>query len=157
MRDAEAVARYDVHVVAVEQLARGVGHRVHDDVEPVPVVVEVREDRFDLLVGCDVAGQHDVGLGLRGVFLHALFELVVLVGVGELGALPMHGLGDAPGDGPVARHAHDQRAFSCQESHAVTPFVLVLVVMFRVSRRRILHPDELSRYSSGISGRREGG
>ena len=92
-----------------------------DDVETVPVVVQVGEYGFDLLVGTDIAGQEDVGLGLGRELSHPFLELVVLVGVGDLGAFPVHGLGDAPGDGTIAGDADDQCPFSCQESHVSSP------------------------------------
>src|SRR5690606_31531770 len=56
----------------------------------------------------------------RGI-LDARLELVVLVGQGELGALPVHCLGDAVGDRALAGDAGDERALALQESHGVVP------------------------------------
>jgi len=49
--------------------------------------------------------------------LDARLELLTLVGEGQLGALAMHRLGDAGGDGAFAGNAGDQYLLAAQESH----------------------------------------
>ena len=52
---------------------------------------------------------------LLGNFFHPRFEFFGLVGEGQFGALRVHGLGDAPGNGAGAGDTHDQGAFTGQE------------------------------------------
>ena len=47
---------------------------------------------------------------------HALLEQIALIGEGQFGAGLVQRLGDAPGDGAVVGHAHDQAAFAFHES-----------------------------------------
>ena len=51
--------------------------------------------------------------------LDALFHLVVDVGEGELGALAMHRLRDAPGDRAISGDAYDEGALAGEKSHVV--------------------------------------
>ncbi len=46
---------------------------------------------------------------------HALAERLALIGEGELGALRVHRLGDAPGDGMVVGDPHDEAALARQQ------------------------------------------
>jgi hypothetical protein len=53
---------------------------------------------------------------------HALAQRLALVGEGEFGAVRGERAGDAPGDGMVVGHAHDQAATALHQSgHAGTP------------------------------------
>ncbi len=117
VRDREILARQSVEEFARERLARREADRVHEDVETIPVLAEIGEQRFDLRVARDVAGQHDIRAESLGGFVDARLELVVDVGERELRAFAMHRVGDAPGDRAVADDARDQCALAVQKSH----------------------------------------
>ena len=117
MSDAESLAARVRGEAALDGFARGEGDRVDDDVELPPFALEQVESGVDLLVDGDVQRHRQFraeGLGER---LDALLHLVVGVGEGELGAFAMHGLGDAPGDRTICRHAHDEGALAGKKSH----------------------------------------
>jgi phage tail tape-measure protein len=57
MRDAEGVARDAVEKVAFDGFAGGVGDRMHQAFEAVPVLAEVGEQLLDLGVLGDVTGK----------------------------------------------------------------------------------------------------
>ncbi len=70
----------------------------------------------DLLIARDIQRQGERAQGLRQ--RHDPFlELVVGVGEGEGGAFALHGLGDAPGDGPVRGNADDEGALAREKTH----------------------------------------
>ena len=102
---------------AGERLARRERHRVHDDVELAPLALQQVERGIDLRVDRDVERHRQ--LRAQGVRerLDALLHLVVHVGEGELRALAMHRLGDAPGDRAVGRDADDEGALASEKSH----------------------------------------
>jgi hypothetical protein len=121
VRDAETVARHGVDEGALQFLARREGYRMHHDVDAVPALTQRRKRGRDLRVLGHVHRQRDVAAALGGEFLDPLAQLVILVGEGEFGALPVHGLGDAGGDRAVARNTHHKCAFSSQKSHRAPP------------------------------------
>ena len=61
-------------------------------------------------------GEHDVRAHRGRQRLHPLAERLALVGEGELGAVLVRALGDAPGDGLVVRDPHDQAALAAHQS-----------------------------------------
>ena len=101
---------------------------MHDNVQPVPVFAQAGKHGLDLLVTGDIAGKHDPGIDLAGEFLDPLFELIILIAESQFSALPVHGFGDTPGDGAIARNADNQRTFACQKTH-----VLFLPLVFTVT------------------------
>ena len=74
------------------------------------LAAELREDRIDGREILDVAGDDESAADLLGKRLDPPPEGFALVGEGELGAMTMERLGDAPGDRVIVRHAHDQAA-----------------------------------------------
>ncbi len=74
---------------------------MHQAVEAVPVLAELGEQRVDLLVAADVAGEHQLGAEFLGEFGDAILDALVLVGEGELGAFALARAGDAVGDRTV--------------------------------------------------------
>ena len=91
-----------------------------DDVQAVPLLAERLESTGDFIITADVTGNTESGIAFGGHLFDPAGEFLVLVGKGEDGPLPVHGLCDAPGDGAVAGEADDQRAFAVQESHSVS-------------------------------------
>ena len=71
----------------------------------------------------DVAMADDQAADFLRQRLDPLFQRVALIGEGELGALRVAGLGDAPGDRAVVGDPHDQAALAAHETrgfrHAV--------------------------------------
>ncbi len=111
MRHAEPLAGGGLDEAAGEGLARRKRHGMHQDVEGLPVGLQMREPLGNLLIGCHV---HDEGQ-LRPQLLgerHDAVRHALDMREGEFGALAVHGLRDAPGDGPVGGKANDQRAFA---------------------------------------------
>src|SRR5690606_21945146 len=97
---------------------RRVGDRVHQDVEAIrPVPGERIEQRGDLGVVGHVERIRRAAAEPGGDILHARLQFFVLVAEGELGALPMHRLGDAVGDRALAGDAGDECALALQETH----------------------------------------
>ncbi len=90
---------------------------MHQDVEAVPVVVQVFEHLLDLAVVLHVTGHQDVGVEVRNQFLDSIAKALVLVSEGEFRTLAMHGCGDAIGNGAVAGNADDQCALALQKTH----------------------------------------
>ena len=84
---------------------------------------QFREDIFDLSVAADVAGQGDIRVALLGEAFDTLFEFLALVGKGQVRALCVHRLGNAPRNRPIAGNAHDEYAFVLQKTHNGAPFV----------------------------------
>ena len=97
-----------VDVAAVELVLVGEGDGVHEEVELAPGASQLGEDRVHRGRVGDVAGHDELGAELGGERPHALFQRLSLVGERDLGALRRGGLGDAPGDRAVVRHAHDE-------------------------------------------------
>ena len=64
----------------------------------------------------DVAIDQGGGLQRFDQRHHALAEQIALIGKGQLRACFMQRLGDAPGDGMLVGHAHDQAAFALHEA-----------------------------------------
>ena len=106
-------------IAALDRLARREADRVHEDVEPVPVLAQLGEAGIDLRVFGDVQRDHDVRAVFRGGVLDARLQLVALVGEGEFRTLAAHGLGDAVGDRALAGDAGDECTLALQESHGV--------------------------------------
>src|SRR5690606_5812819 len=106
-----------VEKLALDRLARRVGDRVDQDVEPVPALAELLEAGGDLVVAGHVEGQHDIAAKRGGGLLDTRAQLVIEVGECHLGTLAVHGLGDAAGDRAVAGDAGDECALALQETH----------------------------------------
>ena len=68
MGDAETFAGDAFEVVTGQLVSRRKGHRMHKDIQPVPVLAQFREQVLDLLVTADIAGQHDVRVAFAGHF-----------------------------------------------------------------------------------------
>ncbi len=114
----ECIAAGGLDEAAGQRLARGEGDRMDQDVEPVPGLAQPREGGVDLGVDADVH-RHDQRRAERGRELdYAILDAVVLVGEGELRALPLHGLRYAPGDRTIGGQAHHQGLSSRQKPHA---------------------------------------
>ena len=64
----------------------------------------------------DVAVADHAPADLLGERPNPLLQGVALIGEGEVGALRMAGLGDAPGDRPVVGNPHDQAALSAHQT-----------------------------------------
>ena len=121
MRDAEGLARGVGGEAALDRLARREGHGMHENVEMAPVALHARGGGVDLGVDGDVERHQQLRADRGGERLDALAEAVIGVAEGELRALRVHGLGDAPGDRAVGRHANDQGALAREHPHAAIP------------------------------------
>ena len=102
---------------------------MHDDIQAVPIVVQLLEDPDDLLVTADVAGKRNLGFAFARQFFHPAAQLLVLVGKGEICAFALHGRGNTPGNRAVARQADDECALALQKSHDVSssPFAVGII------------------------------
>ena len=119
MGDAKALARHAVEEIAFDGVVGRKGNRMHQAVEAVPALCQLREYRLDLGILGNVTGVDGGRPELVGVLRHALLEAFVLVGEGEFGAFAVAGLGNAVGDRPVGDQAGDQDAFASEKSHRV--------------------------------------
>jgi hypothetical protein len=64
--DAEGLARDAIEEVSLDGFARGEGDRVHQSVEPVPALAQFGEQRVDLRVFGDVAGEDQLAAEFLG-------------------------------------------------------------------------------------------
>ena len=112
MGDAETFAADRLQVVAFQFGARREGHGVDDDIQVVPVVVQVVEYGIDFLIVGDIAGYGNFRPAFAGHLFDPVAQLVILVGESQFGTFALHGLGDAPGDGTVAGESDDECAFA---------------------------------------------
>ena len=118
---ADEVFARRIRVTALEFFLVGIGDRVDQEIHRAPVgfdLVKHGVDRGDVL---DVAWHQKRRSGLLGERLHALEQRVALIGEGELGAMRVQRLGDAPGDRVVVGDPHDQPAFSFHQPRHFTP------------------------------------
>jgi hypothetical protein len=136
VRDREVLAGEVVQVLALQRFARRETHRVHEDVETVPVPAQFGEQSVDLCVLGDVARQHDVRAEGVGRLVDAILQPLVLISEGELSAFAMHCVGNAPGDRALAGDADDQGTLAVQESHASSK---------RLMARLMAQPGDFSR------------
>ncbi len=104
-----------VDVAAVQLGLVGEGDGVHQEIELAPLAAELCKHRIDGGGVADVTGQHQLRSQLTRQRLDALLERIALIGEGESRALRRRGLGDAPGDGAVVGHSHDQAALALHE------------------------------------------
>ena len=76
----------------------------------------LREHRVDGRRLRDVTVADDLRIEVPGEGLDPLLQSVALIGEGEVGALTVGGLGDAPGDRPVVGDPHDQAALARKDA-----------------------------------------
>jgi hypothetical protein len=95
---------------------------VHEDVQAIPALAQFCEDRINLIVVADIAGKTQVRVLPEpvGELDDPALELVVLLCKSNFGALARERLGDACGDGTIARDAHNECAFAGHEAHVVS-------------------------------------
>src|SRR5690606_4104229 len=101
--------------VAVQLVARGKAHRVHDTVDTIgPFLAQLGEHLLDLGIIGHVTGEAHVRTGtpVAGETFDAALELVVLVGEGQLSTFAVHGRGNTRRDGQFAGNTNDEYAFS---------------------------------------------
>src|SRR5882762_2166098 len=91
VRGAECLPRQAFEEIARDRLARREGDRVHQTIERVPPLPQLGEERGDLGVARDVAGEHQSASELSGHLHDAVLEALVLVGERELRALAPDG------------------------------------------------------------------
>src|SRR6185369_5847554 len=116
VRDAEALAGDRFVEVAGERLARSERDRMHHAVEAIPALPQRGEDRVDLRVVGDVAGQQDVAREFGEQLRDALAHGLALVGKGEFRAFAMHRARNAVGDRTGAEQPRDEDLLSGEES-----------------------------------------
>ena len=98
-----------------------------DEIHAVPHLAQCGKGGIDGGGIADIAIDHRRRLQRFDQWHHPLAEQVALVGKGQFGARIVQGLGDAPGDGVLVGHAHDQAAFALHEAwkcHAGVPVIL---------------------------------
>src|SRR6202049_864498 len=117
MRYAEALGGRGLQERPGESLARRVRYRVHEDIELTPFAPEQLEGDIALGIDRDVERHGEARSKRMRERLDALFHLVVDVGEGELGSLPVHRLRDAPRNGAFGRNPDDEGAFAGEKSH----------------------------------------
>src|SRR5262249_57925993 len=93
----------------------------HHAVEAVPGLREPGEERVDLRVVRDVAGEHKLAAELARHLGDALLEAVVLVRERKLGALAPRCLGDPVRDRAVGEQAGDENALAGEKGHVISP------------------------------------
>jgi hypothetical protein len=89
---------------------------MHQDVEMIPARFQRGETAGDVLVQPDIHGERDVRAQFPGE-RHDAVGHALDVRERQFRALAVHGLGDAPGDGPIRGQPDDQRALAGQKSH----------------------------------------
>ena len=109
---AETITSNIVEVVTFEFITRGKGNRVNNDIQRVPVVIQLGEDIFDLLITADITGNNDVGVELGCHLGNPILQLVILEGKGEFSPFAVHGLRDTPGDRSVTGETNNKRTFT---------------------------------------------
>ena len=106
---------------ATQILHRREGDRVHEDVEPIPAAVDLRDERGDVL-GLGRVAQQDRHLVMVRQRLDepgdVVLETVVEIGEREPRALALEARRDPPGDAPLIPNANDERALSLEQPHA---------------------------------------
>ncbi len=107
----ETLSGHGIDVFALELLPGREADRVHDGIESIPVCGQIPEGGLDLGVARHLQRQHDLRSAFGGQVLDAGFELLGLVGQGDVGPLAVHGLGDAIGDGAITGDAGDEDPF----------------------------------------------
>ncbi len=117
MSDLKTLTRDALDIGAGELVAGREADRVDEHLEAVPVLAQCLEEIVNLGVERDIQGIGHGRAEFLGHFFNAWFQLVVLIGEGELSAFAGEGLGNAPGDRALACEPHDQRTLSSHESH----------------------------------------
>ena len=122
--DAETFTGGDFGKVAVQLVARGKADGVHDAIQAVPLFRQLDEYLFDLGVIGHIAGEAQLRTGAPAgsEFFNPAFQLFVLIGEGQFGALAVHGRGNAGGNGQFAGDANDEYALSAEKSHSAFLF-----------------------------------
>src|SRR5262249_16690503 len=115
--DAKRLAAGVLDESAGDRLARRKCDCMDHNVELAPFTLEQVERGVDLAIDGDVQRHGDLGADRLSQGLHALLHLVVDLSEGQLRALALHSLGDAPRDGTVSRNAYDKGAFTGKKSH----------------------------------------
>ena len=110
------IVRRGVDVAAVELIPVGERDGMHQEIERAPGRLHGGEHRIDGRGLGDVAMADDDAADLLRQRLDALLERVALIGEGELRAVLVAGLGDAPGERAVVRDPHDQAALAAHEA-----------------------------------------
>src|SRR5690606_40113418 len=113
-----------VDEAALEILAVREGDGVDEDVQPAPLLAHAGEYLAHLRLVRRIALEDDVGSDALGERTHAALERLVQIGEGELRALLMHRLADAPRDATVVGHAEDERSLPRGEAHICGPFLV---------------------------------
>ena len=109
----EAVGR-TVRDAAMQVLFRRVSDGMDDEIEPPPLLLDLRKQRFELARHGHIERRHDGRLHLLRQRLHMRTRLVIEPGHGQFGASRAQGAGAAPGDALRVGDAHHQPAFSLQ-------------------------------------------
>ena len=92
-----------------------IGDPVNEEVDPAEAVrhgIDGSIHRFELF---DIARDHQFGPEALGQGLHALAKGLALVGERQFGAFRRQRLGDAPGDGMIVGHSHNEPALAAHE------------------------------------------
>src|SRR5690554_184697 len=117
MGDTEAVTGGHIHIVTVEFMRWRVTNGMDDDVDVVPVFVELGEHSVNLLVTGHIAGERQLTAPLIREFLNSGLKLFVLVSEGQFSAFTGECLGDAVGDGMFAGYTNNQCFLATEDSH----------------------------------------
>ncbi len=90
MCDAEPFPSHAVNVTPSKLIPGRKSHRVHDDIEPVPVLSQCLEHSGNLSVTGDVTGHAEVAVELRRHLLDPRLQLFILKCECQLGPFAMH-------------------------------------------------------------------
>ncbi len=122
--NAEAFTGGDFGEVAVQLVARSETNGVNDAIQAVPLLGQLDEYLLDFGVVGHIAGEAQLRTGAPAgsEFFNPAFQLFVLIGEGQFGALAVHGGGDAGGNGQFAGYANDEYALSAEKSHSAFLF-----------------------------------
>ena len=86
------------------------------EVDGAPEAAHLLEDGIDGGAVRHVAMADDRSVELLRQGLHAFFKRIALIGEGEFRPVLARRLGNAPGNGTIIRHAHDQAALAGQNA-----------------------------------------
>lgn len=117
VRDAESVPTQRVEELARERLARREGDRMHQAVESIPALRELREHRVDLGIFRHVAREHQIRAEFLRQLHHPVSHALALIGECQVGTFPARGLRHAVCDRAAADESGNENFPAGEKSH----------------------------------------
>ena len=107
----------DIDEIAVEFARRSKGQAMHQSIETVPGLRQIRKQTRNFRITGYIAGKQQIRTGGLGYLPDAFAQPLVLIGKRQFGAFPVHRAGDARGDGQLAGYTQNENSFSFEKSH----------------------------------------